>query len=56
MWEVYEKDGATVALLTDRNGGRYSNLSTGKNLNKRVKGEMVSEERLNPGVRQAKLK
>jgi len=55
MWEFYEKDGAIVALLADRNGGRYSKLGTGNYGGKRVKGEMVSEEWLDPGVRQAKL-
>ena len=26
MWDVYEKYGAIVASLVDRNGGQYSNL------------------------------
>ena len=55
MWEVYEKNGAIVARLADRNGGRYSKLVTGNHGDKRVKGDMVSEEWLNPGVRQDKL-
>ena len=38
MWEVYEKNGAIVALLADMNGDKY------------VKGEMVHEEWLDPGV------
>ena len=44
MWEVYEKDGAIVALLVYRKGVQYSKLGTCNHGGKRVEGEMVSEE------------
>ena len=51
----FERDGEIIALLDDRNGGWYSKLGTSNHRGKRVKGELVSEEWIDPGVRHAKL-